>query len=163
MKANLKWLAVVLAAAPLFVQASPAQGSLSKLENRVRHELVTLPYLNVFDDVSFRVDGDTVTLYGAVTQPWLKSDAERAVKHVEGVERVENRIEVLPLSRFDDQIRLREYRTIFGYAPLQRYGMGVQPSIRIIVKNGHVTLTGVVSSQADRNLAFLRANSVPGV
>jgi BON domain-containing protein len=163
MKANLKWLAVVLAAAPLFVQASPSQGSLSKFENRIRHELVTLPYLNVFDDVSFRVDGDTVTLYGAVTQPWLKSDAERAAKHVEGVNRVENRIEVLPLSRFDDQIRLREYRTIFGYAPLQRYGMGVQPSIRIIVKNGHVTLTGVVSSQADRNLAFLRANSVPGV
>ncbi len=163
MKTKLKWLAIALAVAPLFVQASPSQGSLSKLENRVRHELVMLPYLNVFDDVSFRADGDTVTLFGAVTQPVLKADAERAVKRIEGVERVDNRIEVLPLSRFDDQIRLREYRAIFGYTPLQRYGMGVQPSIRIIVKNGHVTLTGVVSSQADRNIAFLRANGVPGV
>src|SRR6266446_8760301 len=140
MRTNGNFLAAVtimaaLIAAPVLVQASATQ-TLSPIENKVRHELVTLPYLNVFDDISFRVDGGTVTLFGAVTQPWLKSDAERAVKHIEGVQRVENRIEVLPLSRFDDQIRLREYRTIFGYTPLQRYGMGVQPSIRIIVKNG---------------------------
>jgi osmotically-inducible protein OsmY len=163
MRTNRKWLAAVaLAVAPALVQAS-ATHTLSRIEDRVRHELVTLPYLNAFDDISFRVDGDTVTLFGAVTQPWLKSDAERAVKHIEGVERVDNEVEVLPLSRFDEQIRLREYRAIFGYTPLQRYGMGVLPSIRIIVKNGNVTLAGVVSSEADRNLAYVRANAVPGV
>jgi hyperosmotically inducible protein len=163
MRTNRKWLAAVaLAVAPALVQAS-ATRTLSRIEDRVRHELVTLPYLNAFDDISFRVDGGTVTLFGAVTQPWLKSDAERAVKHIEGVERVDNEVEVLPLSRFDEQIRLREYRAIFGYTPLQRYGMGVLPSIRIIVKNGNVTLAGVVSSEADRNLAYVRANAVPGV
>jgi hyperosmotically inducible protein len=163
MRTNRKWLAAVaLAVAPALVQASATQ-TLSRIEDRVRHELVTLPYLNAFDDISFRVDGGTVTLFGAVTQPWLKSDAERAVKHIEGVERVDNEVEVLPLSRFDEQIRLREYRAIFGYTPLQRYGMGVLPSIRIIVKNGNVTLAGVVSSEADRNLAYVRANAVPGV
>ena len=163
MRANPKWWTIVLAAAPLLVQASPASTSLSPLENRVRHELVMLPYLNVFDDISFRVDEGTVTLFGAVTQPVLKGDAERAVRRLEGVKSVENQIEVLPLSRFDDQIRLREYRAIFGYAPLNRYGLGVLPSIRIIVKNGHVILSGVVRNQADRNMAYLRANSVSGV
>ncbi len=167
MKINRKLFAAVtltaaLMVAPVLVQASATQ-ALSPIENQVRHALVTLPYLNVFDDISFRVDGGRVTLFGAVTQPVLKSDAERSVKHIEGVQRVDNQIEVLPLSQFDDQIRLREYRAIFGYTSLQRYGMGVLPSIRIIVKNGHVTLTGVVSSEADRNLAYLRANSVPGV
>ena len=167
MRTNSKCLAGVmlmaaLILAPMVVQASATQ-TLSPLENKVRHELVTLPYLNVFDDISFRVNGGTVTLFGAVTQPWLKSDAEKAVKRIEGVQRVNNQIEVLPLSNFDDQIRLREYRAIFGYPPLQRYGMGVVPSIRIIVKNGHVILTGVVSNEADRNMAYLRANGVPGV
>jgi hyperosmotically inducible protein len=166
MKINRKWFAVAtivaaLSVAPVVVQASTQ--TLSPLENKVRHELVTLPYLNVFDDISFRVDGGTVTLFGAVTRPVLKSDAERSIKHIEGVQRVVNEIEVLPLSTFDDQIRLREYRAIFGYTPLQRYGMGVLPSIRIIVKNGHVTLTGVVSNEADREMAYLRANGVPGV
>jgi hyperosmotically inducible protein len=164
MRINGNWIVTAaLVFAPLLVQASPTQTPLSPLENKVRHELVTLPYLNVFDDVSFRVEGNTVTLLGQVTQPILKSDAESAVKHIEGVKRVENQIEVLPLSPFDNQIRLREYRAIFGFAPLQRYGMGVLPSVRIVVKNGHVTLTGVVSSEADRNMAYIRANSVSGV
>lgn len=149
-----------LAMAALLPAAPP---TLTPLENKVRHELIMLPYLNVFDDVSFRVDGGTVTLFGEVTQPYLKSDAENAVKHVEGVARVENQIEVLPLSRFDDAIRLRTARAIYGYAPLQRYGMGTQPSIRIIVKNGNVTLTGFVSTDMDKQLAYTRANGVPGV
>jgi hyperosmotically inducible periplasmic protein len=153
----------VLVAVPAVVPASAGTSPLSTLENKVRHELVMLPYLNVFDDVSFRVDGGTVTLFGEVTQPTLKSDAARVIQRVEGVTRVDNRIEVLPLSPFDNQIRARTYRAIFGYGPLQRYGMGAVPSIRIIVKNGNVTLAGVVSSQMDRNLAFIRANGVPGV
>lgn len=157
-----KWLAMIMlvAVAGLIPAAPP---TLSPLENKVRHELVMLPYLNVFDDISFRIDGNTVTLFGEVTRPVLKSDAGNAVKHVEGVARVDNQIEVLPLSRFDDGIRLRTARAIYGYPALQRYGLGTQPSIHIIVKNGNVTLMGFVSSNMDKQLAFVRANAVPGV
>jgi len=133
------------------------------IEERVRHELAMLPYLNVFDDLSFRVDNGVVTLFGEVTRPVLKSDAQNVVKKVEGVTGINNQIEVLPLSPMDNQIRMREYRSIFGYAPLQRYQMGAIPSIHIIVKNGNVTLKGIVSSEADKNMAFMRANGVPGV
>jgi BON domain-containing protein len=156
-----KWLIVSALAVTAAMAAPPP--TLSPLENHVRHELVMLPYLNVFDDISFRVDGNTVTLFGEVTRPVLKSDAENVVKHVEGVARVENQIEVLPLSSFDDGIRLRTARAIYGYPALQRYGLGAQPSIHIIVKNGNVTLAGFVSTDMDKQLAFLRANSVPGV
>jgi BON domain-containing protein len=133
------------------------------LDEQVRHELVMLPYYNVFDNLSFRVDNGTVTLLGQVTDPVVKDDAGRAVKHLEGVTAVRNEIEVLPLSGFDNQIRRATYRAIYGFGPLQRYGWPVQPSIRIIVKNGHVTLEGVVANAADRSLAFVRANAVPGV
>jgi len=138
----------------------PTPGS---LEDKVRHQLVMLPYYNVFDNLSYRVDGGQVTLFGEVTKPVLKSDAESAVKHVEGVTRVDNEIEVLPLSTFDDQIRRATYFAIYGFGPLERYGMGTQPSIRILVKNGQVTLAGVVASETDRNLASMRANQVAGV
>jgi hyperosmotically inducible protein len=159
---NRKWIiATALAATMALANAAPP--SFTPLENKVRHELVMLPYLNVFDDISFRVDGNTVTLFGQVTQPVLKSDAENVVKRVEGVTRVENQIEVLPLSSFDDGIRLRTARAIFGYPALQRYGMGARPSIHIIVKNGNVTLMGFVSTDMDKQLAFARANAVPGV
>jgi len=138
----------------------PAAGS---LEDKVRHQLVMLPYYNVFDNLSFRVDGGRVTLLGQVTQPVLKSDAEKSVKHVEGVTSIDNEIEVLPLSPFDNRIRRATYFAIYGFGPLGRYGMGTQPSIRIVVKNGNVTLAGVVDSAMDRNLAAMRANQVPGV
>ena len=137
--------------------------SLSGLEDQVRHKLVMLPYYNVFDDIAFRVDNDTVTLFGAVTDPVVKRDAESAVKRLEGVATVDNQIEVLPLSSFDTRIRRQTYFAIYGYGPLQRYGLGAQPPIRILVKYGHVTLAGVVASDTDRNLAFIRANGVPGV
>jgi len=150
-----------MVAAAALVPAAP--NPLTPLENKVRHELVMLPYLNVFDDISFRIDGNTVTLFGDVTKPSLKSDAGNVVKHVEGVARVENQIEVLPLSPFDEGIRLRAARAIYGYPALQRYAAGAQPSIHIIVKNGNVTLTGFVSSDMDKQLAFMRANGVPGV
>lgn len=158
---NKKWMvAAGLVATMMLVSAAP---TVTPLENKVRHELVMLPYLNVFDDISFRVDGSKVTLFGEVTNPVLKSDAENVVKRVEGVAHVENQIEVLPLSRFDDGIRLRTARAIFGYPALQRYGMGAQPSIHIIVKNGNVTLMGFVSNDMDKQLAYARANAVPGV
>lgn len=133
------------------------------LAQSVRHELVMLPYYSIFDNLAYQVEGDTVTLYGQVTRPTLKTDAERVVKHVEGVNRVVNRIEVLPLSPFDNRIRIAEYRAIFGYGPLYRYAMGANPSVHIIVDNGHVTLEGVVNNQGDKNIAGIRANGVAGV
>jgi hyperosmotically inducible protein len=153
-------LACAILAIPTFLQA---HDSSKPLPERVRHELAMLPYFNVFDNLAYRVDGDTVTLYGDVTNPVLKSDAERVVKRLEGVQHVVNSINVLPLSTFDWRIRRAEYRAIFGFGGLYRYAMGAQPSIRIIVNNGHVTLQGVVDNQGDKNIAGIRANAVPGV
>ena len=102
-------------------------------------------------------------MLGQVTRPSLKSDAGNAVKHIEGVETVDNQIEVLPPSPIDDGLRLRLYREIYGYPALEKYALGVQKPIRIIVKNGRVTLEGVVDNDSDKNLAGLRANSVPGI
>jgi len=134
-----------------------------RITREVRHELVMLPYYGVFDNLAYRVDGNTVTLFGQVTRPTLKSDAEHAVKGIEGVERVNNQIEVLPLSPMDDRIRLAEYRTIFSQPGLDRYAMQAVPPIHIIVSNGKVTLEGVVATEADKNLAGVKANSVAGV
>jgi hyperosmotically inducible protein len=133
------------------------------LQDAVRHELVMLPYYSVFDNFEYRVDNGTVTLYGEVTRPVLKSDAANVVKHIPGVTNVVNNIKVLPLSPFDNRIRAAEYRSIFGFGGLYRYAMGTNPSIHIIVENGHVTLKGVVANEGDKNLAYIRANGVPGV
>ena len=121
-----------------------------------------LPYLDVFDTLSYKVDGYNVTLLGQVTRPTLKSDAENVVKRIEGVEHVDNQIEVLPLSPNDDRIRRQLYRAIYGYPALQKYALGIQQPIRIIVKNGNVTLVGVVDNEADKNIANIRARGVPG-
>jgi hyperosmotically inducible protein len=134
-----------------------------RLLKEVRHELVMLPYYGVFDNLAFRVDGPSVTLLGQVTKPTLKSDAENVVKRIEGVERVDNQIQVLPLSSTDDRIRLAEYRAIYGQTGLDRYALQAVPPIHIIVANGNVTLEGVVDSQADKDLAGIRANTVNGV
>jgi osmotically-inducible protein OsmY len=109
------------------------------------------------------VNGYNVTLLGQVTRPTLKSDAERVVKKIEGVEKVNNQIEVLPVSPNDDRLRKALFNAIYGYAPLQRYGLGSNKPIRIIVKNGHATLEGVVDSKSDKDLVNIRANGVPGV
>ena len=135
----------------------------TNLEKAVRHELVMLPYYNLFDNLEYRVEGSKVILLGQVTRPTLKSDAGNVVKRIEGVVSVENRIEVLPLSPFDDRIRLATYRAIYGFPSMQRYAMGAVPSIHIIVKNGNVTLEGVVANEADKNIANIRANGVFGV
>lgn len=141
-------------------EAAEAQDALAK---KVRHELVMLPYLSVFDNLGFRVDDGVVTLTGQVVRPTLKSDAEGVLKHVEGVKKVVNNVEVLPLSPNDDRIRFQVLRAVYGFPSLQRYGMGVQPPIRIIVKNGDVTLEGFVANKGDKDVAFIRANGVPGV
>jgi BON domain len=135
----------------------------SHIVREVRHQLVLLPYYGVFDDLEYRVDGGTVTLLGEVTRPVLKSDAESAVKTVEGVRRVVNDIKVLPPSPNDDKIRRAEFRAIYGFPSLNRYAIMAVPPIHIIVDNGHVTLVGVVDSQADKQVAGVQANSVPGV
>lgn len=134
-----------------------------RITREVRHELLMLPYYSLFDYLAFKVNGGTVTLLGAVTQPSLKSDAGNVVKKIEGVEQVQNNIEVLPVSSFDDRIRLAEYRAIYGFPSLNRYALGSLPPIHIIVKNGHVTLVGEVDSEADKNTAGIQANGVPGV
>ncbi len=134
-----------------------------RLEREVRHELVMLPYYGVFDNLAFKVDGYTVTLMGQVARPTLKTDAERVVTDIEGVEKVINRIEVLPLSPNDDRIRLTVYRAIYSHSALQRYALQSVPPIHIIVKGGDVTLEGVVASEGDKNIANIQANGVPGV
>jgi hyperosmotically inducible protein len=137
--------------------------SAERIAKEVRHQLLMLPYYNVFDDLKFSVNGYTVTLQGAVTDPTLKRDAENVVKSIEGVEKVNNQIEVLPTSGMDDGLRLRLYRAIYGFPSLEKYAMPVVKPIRIIVKNGNVTLEGVVDSQTDKDTAGIRANSVSGI
>ncbi len=134
-----------------------------QLAKEVRHQLVMLPWYSVFDNLGFKVEGDRVILSGQVTRPTLRSDAEAAVKSLEGVASVVNNIEVLPLSPMDDQLRRALYRAVYGDPGLSRYSIQAVPSIHIIVKNGHVTLEGVVDSETDKNLASLRANGVPNV
>ena len=134
-----------------------------RIVKEVRHELVMLPYYGVFDNLSYRVDGPKVTLFGQVTRPTLKSDAEKAVKRIEGVDRVDNTIEVLPLSGNDDQLRLAIYRAIYSQTALQRYQLGAVPPIHIIVKNGNATLEGVVANTGDKNIAGIQAKGVSGV
>jgi hyperosmotically inducible protein len=153
-----------IASLPVFGQereVSPK--AVERIQKEVRHELVMLPYLDVFDNLAYKVDGYNVSLFGQVTNPTVKSDAERAVKKIEGVESVNNQIEVLPPSPMDDGLRRRLFRAIYGYAPMQKYALGTMKPIRIIVKNGHVALEGVVDNQADKNIAGMRANGVPGI
>jgi hyperosmotically inducible protein len=157
------WLVLALASAALARQAAPSDAAVARITKEVRHELLMLPYFTVFDVLSYKVDGYNVTLMGQVTRPTLKSDAENVVKRIEGVEHVDNQIEVLPVSPNDDRIRRAVYRAIYGYPALQKYALGVQQPIRIIVKNGNVTLEGVVDNDTDKNIANIRANGVSGV
>ena len=134
-----------------------------RMVRQVRHELVMLPYYGVFDNLAFRLDGSTVTLLGQVTRPTLKSDAENVVKDVEGVEKVVNQIEVLPVSPMDDRLRLAAFRAIYSTQGLDRYALNAVPPIHILVNNGKLTLEGVVANEADKNLAGIKANGVSGV
>jgi hyperosmotically inducible protein len=137
--------------------------AVQRIQKEVRHEILMLPFYDVFDNISYKVEGYNVTLIGQVTRPTLKSDAENVVKRIEGVGKVVNQIEVLPLSSMDNGLRLSLYRAIYGYPALERYALPVIKPIRIIVKNGHVTLQGVVDSEADKNMVNILANGVSGV
>lgn len=156
---------LVLAGLPLVgaTQIEAQNRNQGQLEKRVRHELVMLPYYGVFDNLAFSLNGSTVGLYGQVVRPSTRSDAERAIKRLPGVARVVNNIKVLPLSRFDDNIRSATYRSIARSGGLYRYLQGTNPSLHIVVDHGHVTLEGVVSGRGDRTLAYMAANRVPGV
>jgi hyperosmotically inducible protein len=150
----------VLSTGMAFAGTSQPAGPIAK---EVRHELVMLPYLDVFDNLSYNVDGGVVTLSGQVTTPTLRADAEKVVKGIDGVDKVDNQIEVLPLSTHDSQLRRSLFRAIYGFPSMNRYALPVIKPIRIIVKNGNVTLEGVVDNQADKNIANIRANGVHGV
>ena len=154
---------LILGCALSVAQRQPSQKAVERIQKEVRHELIMLPYLGVFDNLAYKVDGYNVTLVGQVTRPSLKSDAQNVVKKIEGVEKVDNQIEVLPPSPMDDRLRLRLYGAIYGYEPLQKYAMPVVKPIRIIVKNGYVSLEGVVDNPGDKNLAGIRANGVSGI
>ena len=159
------FLAVVASAAtagatPL---AESGQGFDQQISKRVRKELVTLPYYGVFDNLAYKVEGDTVMLYGQVVRPSTRSDAARRVAKIKGVGRVVNNIEVLPLSSFDDRLRVDAYRAIFNTSSLYRYAMGSNPSLHIVVNRGHLTLEGVVGNRMDKQLAEFAAREIPGV
>lgn len=184
MKSHVKWISLfsvmlgsALVAAPIAGVGSPSKSELKAqlqaekdrsqtsqwLEREVRHELVMLPYYSVFDNLAYKVEGNKVELFGQVSRPTLKTDAGRVVGRIESVESVVNNIEVLPVSLNDDRIRVAVYRAIFGNSVLQRYSLTSVPPIHIIVKNGNVTLEGVVANETDRNIANIQANSVSGV
>ncbi len=153
-----------LVALPAAVAANhDAKADSSDTQRQVRYELVTLPFLSVFDNLVYQVDGSTVVLSGHVYRPSLKKSAERVVARVEGVDHVENQIEILPLSFHDNRVRLLTARAIYGHPVLDRNGAGTLPSIRIVVKNGDVTLEGVVNREMEKTVATIQANSVPGV
>lgn len=156
-------LTLSLVALPAMASAAYSQPEMSPLAKKIRHELVMLPFYSVFDRFAFEVDGSKVILRGEVTRPTLKTSAERVVARIEGVTQVENHIEVLPLSNFDNRIRRQVLYAVYGHAVLNRYALQSVGPIHIIVKNGDVTLEGVVSREMEKNVAFIQANSVPGV
>ena len=168
MKHNLKNITMALLVAgatllPLQAAVPSALSTEERMSKNIRKELLTMPFLTIFDNLSYRIDGDTVHLYGQVIRPTLKSTAANRVAMLEGIARVDNQIEVLPLSPFDDRLRLAVARAVYGQSALNRYALGANPSIRIIVKNGNVTLEGVVNDNGARNIANIQANGVFGV
>lgn len=160
-------LAYALALGSTGTALAQASDSNQRMQQRiikeVRHELVMMPQLSIFDNLAYKVDGDSVTLLGQVRNAFLKDEAGKAVKGIEGVERVNNQIEVLPASFNDDRIRREVARAIFNDSRLFPYSIQSLPPIHIIVKNGQVSLEGVVRDQADKDTAGIRANGVPGV
>lgn len=162
---RVKMIAITALAVSVFAQPNtgqPAAGD-SPLAKEIRHELLMMPYYGIFDHLAFHIDGEQVTLLGEVSRPTLKAEAERRVKSVTGVELVNNQIRILPLSPYDDRLRLATVRTILGNPALSRYSLGARAPIHFIVENGTLTLKGTVDNQADRNLAGILANGIPGV
>lgn len=164
LKALSAWLGLSLAlTAGAWADSRTEATSPQSLNRAVYHQLVMLPQLTIFDDLSFTVNGRDLTLFGEVRNAVLKDEAASAVKHLAGVNHVDNEIQILPPSFNDDHIRREMVRALFRNSQLFRYSLGAVPSIHIIVNNGHVTLRGLVVNQGDKNVAGIRANGVPGV
>ena len=156
-------ITVASAVMPIAAKENKAVEDNARAISKIRKELVTLPFYGVFDNLAFKYEEGVVTLYGQVSRPTLKKDAERVVERVAGVDQVINKVEVLPLSGFDDRIRLAVYRAIYRQPGLDRLSIQAVPPIHIIVKNGNVTLEGVAPNKADSTRAFIAANGVSGV
>jgi hyperosmotically inducible periplasmic protein len=163
-----RWLLLAVALLALTAQAQVGPGPRGTarfdqwVSQEVNHQLVMLPWYSVFDNLQYKVNGSEVTLLGQVVQPTTKSEAEKRVKGIEGVTKVINNVEVLPLSPDDDRIRRAEYRAIFSEPALEKYSLGSVQPVHIVVKGGHVTLEGSVLNEGDKNLIGIRANGVPG-
>ena len=141
-----------------------SQDAQAKLEDRITKALLKLPRYGLYDNIEYKVNGRTVTLLGQVHVNSLKADAEKAVRKIEGVHNVVNDLTVLPPSPGDDRLRRLLTRAIYNYPGMVNYSAkAANPPIHIIVSNGNVTLTGVVNSEADKNTAGIRAQSVSGV
>jgi len=154
----------ILAAAALLAGAALASSKDSfpatddAIAKRVRHEVLTYPYYSMWDQVGLFVHDGQVQLSGAVTQPFKKSDLARLVQRIPGVTGVNNEIKVLPPSPMDDRLRRQVARAIFSYPSLTRYAAGPLPSIHIVVDSGHVTLSGSVATDQDKQVAGIHAN-----
>ncbi|MGP0076300.1 MAG: BON domain-containing protein [Bryobacteraceae bacterium] len=150
--------ATVLFTLSALAQDHPWAGrTLDNFEWTIHERLAGLPSYGVFDTVRFETQGKTVVLSGQVVKESAKQNAERMVRQLDGVQNVVNRIEVLPSSRRDDALRMNVYRAIYEKQPLEKYGTRAAPPIHILVKDGWVTLEGVVDSDADRNMVHRRA------
>ena len=168
MKLLRSFLVLTLAVGAISVASVNAQnfvspGSTRSIENQVRKKILMLPRYEIFDAIGYQVNGDTVTLTGKVRNAVNRKDAERSVAKIAGVNRVINNIEVLPLGSFDDSIRVRLYETLANSGSLSRYLWPNNPSVRLIVDGGHVTLEGFVSTRGDYNTMNILAHGVSGV
>ena len=155
-----------LGSSAAFARSAPKVGQQqyeTRLNKKVYDRLVTVPWFGVFDNLAYKIHGTKVTLSGQVLFPVTRSSVKDAVKGLTGVTKIVDHVKQLPFTPFDNQIRWAEYRSIFGYEPLFRYSLGVNPNIHIIVNNSRVTLVGVVDSKADKELAGMRAKLVPYV
>jgi len=119
----------------------------------VQKQVLQYPHFTIFDSVNAEIENGVVTLHGKVTMPYKRNDIEKRIAKVDSVSQVNNRIEVLPVSQFDDELRLRIARAIYGNSNFWHYASMVNPPIHIVVERGHVTLEGVVNSNVDRMLA----------
>jgi len=164
-KSSIMALVAMIAVSPILAKpkADAKSGNPAETMKQIRKRLVTLPYYGVFDNLAYKYEDGVVTLSGQVVRPTTKSDAARSVERVAGVDQVVNQIEVLPLSSFDDQIRIATYRAVYRQPGLDRLAYQAVPPIHIVVKRGHVTLEGVAPTQADAARAYIAARGVPNV
>ncbi len=182
-------LSLTISAAPVFAQSTAgstwSQEDTVRIINDVQHKLGSLTNYAVFDWITFGIQGKTLILKGYASRPTLKDEAGRAVKGIAGIASVDNQIEVLPNSPNDDRVRAAVYNRIYSASTLSKYnanagrvgrgasvarmagGITADPplgyhAIHIVVKNGNVTLYGVVLNQTDAAIAGMQANSAPG-